>query len=171
MNAATVLTDAFGRIHEAAHQAVQGLSSSQLALRLDADANPVSWLAWHLARVQDDHVAAAAGIEQVWTTGGWWARMAVPVDAADIGYGHDRAQVAAVADAVSDAALLLGYLDATHEATLGVVAGLSDDDLDRIVDERWDPPVTMGVRLVSVVADNLQHAGQAAYLRGLLMRR
>jgi hypothetical protein len=40
-------------------------------------------------------------------------------------------------------------------------------DLDRVVDKRWDPPVTLGVRLVSVVDDDAQHVGQAAYVRGL----
>jgi hypothetical protein len=67
--------------------------------------------------------------------------------------------------------LLRGYFDATFEAAMAVVGKVSDDDLDRIVDERWDPPVTLAVRLVSVVDDCLQHAGQAAYARGILSRR
>jgi hypothetical protein len=37
-----------------------------------------------------------------------------------------------------------------------------------VVDASWDPPVTLGVRLVSVISDDLQHAGQAAYLRGMI---
>ncbi len=55
-----------------------------------------------------------------------------------------------------------------HARTAEFVAGLSAADLDRVVDESWDPPVTLGVRLVSVVDDDAQHAGQAAYVRGLL---
>ena len=55
-----------------------------------------------------------------------------------------------------------------HEATVAYLATVTPEDLDRIVDERWDPPVTLGVRLVSVVSDDLQHAGQAAYVRGLV---
>ena len=55
-----------------------------------------------------------------------------------------------------------------HARTVAHLAGLSEADLDRVVDERWDPPVTLGVRLVSVISDDLQHAGQAAYLRGLV---
>ena len=54
---------------------------------------------------------------------------------------------------------------------MAYLATLDDDDLDRVVDTRWDPPVTVGVRLVSVIADDLQHVGQAAYVRGLLHRR
>ena len=45
-----------------------------------------------------------------------------------------------------------------------MLEGLAPDDLDRVVDRRWDPPVTLGVRLVSIADDSLQHAGQAAYV-------
>ena len=55
--------------------------------------------------------------------------------------------------------------------TAAYVATLSPADLDRVVDERLDPPVTLGARLVSVVDEVNQHVGQAVYLRGLLGRR
>ncbi len=58
-----------------------------------------------------------------------------------------------------------------HAQTIRFVEGITDADLDRVVDESWDPPVTLGVRLVSVVNDNTQHAGQAAFVRGLVLRR
>jgi hypothetical protein len=67
--------------------------------------------------------------------------------------------------------LLLGYYNAVHDATLAYLSTVTAADLDRVVDTRWDPPVTLGVRLVSVVADDLQHAGQAEYIRGLVERR
>ena len=54
------------------------------------------------------------------------------------------------------------------QATVAYLATVAPEDLDRVVDERWDPPVTLGVRLVSVLSDDLQHAGQAAYARGLI---
>jgi hypothetical protein len=69
---------------------------------------------------------------------------------------------------VDSADLLLDYATAVHTRTAEFVRDLTDDDLDRIVDERWDPPVTLGVRLVSVLDDDLQHVGQAAYVRGAL---
>ncbi len=68
----------------------------------------------------------------------------------------------------ASADLLADYLGAVHGRTVEYVAGLTEADLDSVVDERWDPPVTLGVRLVSVVGDDLQHLGQAAYVRGLL---
>ena len=58
-----------------------------------------------------------------------------------------------------------------HAQTVAQLAGLEPRDLDRIVDKSWDPPVSLGVRLVNVTAEDLQHAGQAAYIRGMLSRR
>ncbi len=168
MTSAELLADSFGRIREAVHGAVDGLTPDELSVRLEGRANSIAWLVWHLARIQDDHVAAAAGTEQVWTSAGWVERFALPFDASDTGYGHGTAEVEAV---TGDAGMLLAYLDAVHEATLSFVGSLTDADLGRVVDERFDPPVTLGVRLVSVIADDLQHAGQAAYARGLIERR
>jgi uncharacterized damage-inducible protein DinB len=164
MTSADLLADAFGRIHEAVHEAVDGLSPGQLATRPGGGANSIAWLIWHLTRIQDDHVAAAAGTEQAWTAGGWAARFGLPLGPADTGYGHGDDQVAAV---LAPGELLTGYHDAVFEQTTRYVRGLADADLDRIVDKRWDRPVTLGVRLVSVISDDLQHAGQAAYVRGL----
>jgi uncharacterized damage-inducible protein DinB len=169
MNHAELLADAFGRVKENVHAAVDGLSPDELGERLDPGGNSVAWLIWHLTRVQDDHVAEVAGRDQLWESDGWRERFDLPLPAAATGYGHSSSQVDKVR--VKDASLLTGYYDAVHDATLGYVAGLSESDLDRVVDERWDPPVTLGVRLVSVIDDDIQHAGQAAFLRGMLLRR
>ncbi|MER5888846.1 DUF664 domain-containing protein [Streptomyces sp. NPDC001941] len=168
MDIAELLTDAFGRVREEAGAAVEGLTPGQLAHRPDESANSIGWLVWHLTRVQDDHVADAAGLEQVWTAQGWYDRFGLQLEPGETGYGHGAAQVAAVRDVTAEQ--LLGYLDAVHEQTLSFVRTLDDAALDRVVDEDWTPHVTLGVRLVSVVSDDLQHAGQAAYARGLLPR-
>ncbi|MFY9933224.1 MAG: DUF664 domain-containing protein [Streptosporangiaceae bacterium] len=165
MTSAELLTDAFGRISETVHEAVHGLTESQLAERLDQDANSIAWLLWHLTRVEDDHVAGAFGVPQVWDEYG--KRFELPFGDSSTGYGHTSAQVAQV---TASADLLTGYQDAVHEQAVRLVSGISDADLDRVVDEAWDPPVTMGVRLVSVISDCLQHAGQAAFVRGILLR-
>ncbi|MFD0520959.1 mycothiol transferase [Paractinoplanes durhamensis] len=126
----------------------------------------MGWLVWHLTRVQDDHVADLIGTEQIYLTGEWAPRFGAPADPSDIGYGHSAAQVAALAPESAQA--LEDYYRAVHERTGEFIAGLTEDDLDRVVDKAWDPPVTLGVRLISVVNDDAQHAGQAAYVRGLL---
>ena len=166
MRSRDVLTYAYSQIAETLEGTVEGLEPDDLARRVQPGANPIGWLAWHLLRVQDDHVADVAGTEQVWTADGWAGRFGLPVDDAATGYGMSDAEVDAVR--VPSADLLLGYSRAVHARTAEFLRGLSDEDLDRVVDTRWDPPVTLGVRLVSVLSDDFQHLGQAAYLRGLL---
>jgi hypothetical protein len=163
MTSAELLTDAFGRIREVVHSAISGLSVEQLTFRPTADANSIGWLVWHLTRIQDDHIADAADLTQVWDSG-WADRLGLPFDRHATGYAQTTTEVAAVR---APADLLAGYHDAVHDQTIEYVSRLGDGDLPRIVDERWDPPVSLGVRLISVVSDDLQHAGQAAYVRGL----
>jgi hypothetical protein len=167
MSVAELLVDGFGRIREVVHEVLDGLSIDDLTFRADEQANSIGWLVWHLTRVQDDHVAAAAGVEQVWPEG-WQQRAELPFPPAEIGYGQDPALVPEVR---LPAEFLAGYHDATYTQTISFVQGLRDADLTRIVDRAWNPPVTLSVRLVSVLSDDLQHAGQAAFLRGLIERR
>lgn len=162
---ADLLTDAFGRVQEAVHGALDGLTDEQLVARIAPDANTIAWLAWHLTRIQDDHVADVAGTEQRYTAQGWNTKFALPFDDDATGYGFTTADVGEVR---ASATLLKDYYDAVHANTVAYIATLGDADLDRIVDTSWDPPVTLAVRLVSVVEDDLQHAGQAAYARGIL---
>jgi len=168
MNVADLLVEGYGRVQGTVHAAVDGLTAEQLGTRPDGEANSIAWLVWHLTRVQDDHVADVAGTEQVWTGEDWLSRFGLPFPAGDTGYGHRPADVAAVR--VDEPDLLTGYYDAVHEQTVRFVTGLDAGALDRIVDEAWDPPVSLGVRLISVLDDDIQHAGQAMYLRGLLER-
>jgi hypothetical protein len=168
MTSAELLVDAFGRIRQVVHRVVDGLTPEQLADRVDPEANSIAWLVWHLTRIQDDHLADAGQFQQVWTSQGWVERFGLPFHPRDTGYGHRADQVAAVR--VESGELLVGYHDAVYQQTTRYVARLSDADLDRIVDRSWDPPVSLGVRLVSVIADDLQHAGQAAFVRGILQR-
>lgn len=163
-----LLVDAFGRIRATVADAVEGLSTEELAFRVDDSANSIAWLVWHLTRIQDDHIADAAGLEQVWTGQGWARRFGLPLAETDTGYGHTSADVASVS---ASAEQLTGYHDAVHAQTVAYLAGLDGDALARVVDTSWDPPVTLAVRLVSVVSDDLQHAGQAAFVRGVLSRR
>jgi uncharacterized damage-inducible protein DinB len=165
MTPAELLIDAFARINDTAVAAVDGLTDVQLAARPAPEANSVAWLVWHLARVQDDHVAEVAGTEQVWTAQDFVTRFDLPFDSGATGYGMTSEEVGHV---LVGAELLADYVRAVNEATVAYLSTVTPEDLDRVVDERWDPPVTLGVRLVSVLSDDLQHAGQAAYLRGLV---
>lgn len=168
MDVADLLQDGFARLPALVGGAVEGLDAAALRWRPAPDANPIGWLVWHLTRVQDDHVAEVAGTTQVWTAGGWAARFGLPDGVRDTGYGHDATQVATVIP--EGPAVLVDHLEAVTERTVAFVSTLRPEDLDRVVDSGWDPPVTLGVRLVSVLGECHQHAGQAAYVRGLFDR-
>ncbi len=168
MNVSELLADALGRVREQMPDVVAGLGDDDLAWRPDPEANSIAWLVWHLTRIEDDHVSAVAGHEQAYTAEGWAERFDLPFDDHAHGYGmspEDVGEVRASGD------LLAGYHEAVAARTAAYVATLGPHDLDRVVDEGWDPPVTLGVRLVSVVNEVNAHLGQAQYVRGLLERR
>ena len=167
MDVRGVLTEAFGRVTELYDDVADGLDEDAMAHRPGGTGNPIGWLLWHLARVQDDHVAALADQPQVWEQ--WQERFGLPNGTDDIGYGHTSEQVDAVR--ITDPELLTGYHREVTLATARYLGTVDERELEREVDQRWDPPVTAGVRLISIVGDCLQHLGQAAYVKGLLASR
>jgi len=169
MDVAELLADLFGRVDDEVHGAVAGLGAEQLVTAPEPGANTIGWLVWHLTRVEDSHVAEIVEQDQLWTSGSWAASFGLEPDPDNSGYGHSAADVLTVRPESAEA--LEAYYRAVRARTSAYLATLTPLDLDRVVDERWDPPVTLGVRLVSIADDQIQHAGQAAYARGLLERR
>jgi len=163
-----VLNESFGRLPDLVDKAVRGLTPEQLRQAPADGANTIAWLVWHLTRVQDSHIAELLDTEQIYIAGHWAKKFGLKADPSDTGYGYSAAQVAAVAP--ESWQLLTDYYSAVHARTVAYLDDLTGDDLDQVVDEAWDPPVTLGVRLVSVYNDDTQHAGQAAYVRGLIDR-
>jgi hypothetical protein len=159
-----LLSEAFGRIRGVVHSALREATIERLTFRVDPEANSMAWLIWHLTRVQDDHVADLADTEQVWTAGGWFDRFGLPFDREATGYGQSADEVGQVR---AEAELLGEYYDAVHIRTIDFIHTLTEADLARVVDTSWDPPVTLAVRLVSILSDDLQHAEQASYAHGL----
>ena len=163
-----LLQDAFSRVAQSLPRLLEGLTPQQVLWQPDPAANSVGWLAWHLTRVQDDHIAGIADSEQLWAAQDWSERFGLPYPTRDIGFGQSAADVAAFD--VGNSALLADYHLAVQARTSQVVADLTAPDLRKVVDTRWDPPVTAAVRLVSVINDTTQHLGQIGYLRGLIQR-
>jgi hypothetical protein len=168
MDVAATYLELFGRVPPLARAAVEGLDADALITAPGSGANTIGWLVWHLTRVHDHHMSEILDAPQVWTTGSWASRFGLQPDPRNTGYGHTPDEVLAVRPDGPDA--LLDYLETVDARTRGFLATLTSPDLDRVVDRRWDPPVTLGVRLVSIADDALQHVGQAAYVRGLLSR-
>lgn len=168
MTPSELLVDAFDRLPPLARDAVAGLDEDALAWRPDPAANTVAWLLWHTARGQDVQVADLAASEQVWTADGWHERFGLPFGAAEMGYGQDPSDVGKVR---APGELLVAYLEAVTLRTRGYLEDLDAESYHDVVDDAWDPPVTAGARLVSILEDCVQHVGQAAYVRGLYDRR
>jgi uncharacterized damage-inducible protein DinB len=161
-----ILLDLFGRITFHVEETLAGLDVDALVRTVAPGTNPIGWLVWHLTRVQDHHMAEILDEPQIWVSGAWAGRFGLAEGPDNTGYGHGPAEVAGVRPESVDA--LLEYYRAVAERTNRFLERVDGAELDRIVDRRWDPPVTLGVRLVSIADDDIQHAGQAAYLRGLL---
>ncbi len=163
-----LLRDSFTRLIEHVDEITAGLSDNRADYRPGPNANSIAWLLWHSARVQDVQVADVAGVEPVWTRDGWVERFGLDLPRDDTGYGHSPEDVAKVR---APAEMLGGYYHAVHKLTLEYVASIDGDELARVVDEHWDPPVTASARLVSSIDDCAQHLGQAAYVLGIAQRR
>ena len=166
MTSNDLLVDAFSRVHGVVHQAADNLTPDELAFRVNGNTNSIAWLIWHLSRVTDDHLSDAASKEQVWTGSGWVKKFGLPFPADATGYGFGGDDVAALK--VKSGEILIGYFDEVIEEATRYVKHLKEDDYARVVDSSWNPPVTLAVRLVSVVSDDLQHAGQAMFIRGIV---
>jgi Protein of unknown function (DUF664) len=162
-----LLLDTLSRVRENVHAVLASTPHSQLAKPPAPGTNTIAWLVWHLTRVLDEQVAEVFGYPAAWEAGGWRERLALPVPPDAHGYGMTFDEVLQVR---ASAAHLRGYFDAAAAAADEALRGVTDADLDRVVDESWDPPVTMAVRLVSVLDDCVQHVGQAAYASGILSR-
>ena len=167
MDAPEFVADAFERVKALLEKSLLGLTPEQLCLQPSPDTNPIGWLCWHLTRVQDDHVSNLAGREQAWTSKGWHLKFDLPKDPSDYGTGDSIERVRGFK--APDVQTLLAYYNDVHRRTQEYLAGLTPKGMDVPVnDDRWQPPPSVGVRLVSVVGDNTQHAGQIAYLRGYI---
>ena len=167
MEGATLITDALGRVNRLLHRAMEGVPADTLNKQPTSDTNSMAWLAWHLCRVQDHHISDLLDKPQLWVADGWHAKFGMAKDATETGTGHTLAQVAALK--VPSADLSLGYADAVYARSKQYLATLTPADLDREINEpQYNPLPTIGVRLVSIVSDNTQHAGQVMYVRGML---
>lgn len=159
-----ILRDAFTRLIEHVENLTDGLTDETAFFRPTSTSNSIAWLVWHSARQQDVQISDIAGTEQIWLRDGWVDRFGLDLPREDTGYGHGPDEVGRVR---VPADLLAGYAHAVHKATLEYIASVTPEELSRIVDQRWDPPVTASVRLVSIIDDAAQHLGQAAYIRGI----
>ena len=167
MDGAEIVADALGRINRVLHRAMDGIPAGVLNRQPTPESNSMAWLAWHLCRVQDHHISDLLGIPQLWIADGWHEKFGMARDESETGTGHTLEQVAALK--VDSAELSLGYADAVLARSKQYLATVKPEDLDAEINEpQYSPLPIVGVRLVSIISDNTQHAGQVMYARGLV---
>jgi hypothetical protein len=166
MEAKDIVIDALERIRSILHRTLAGLTLDEIQRQPTPDSNSIAWLTWHLTRVQDNGISGLFDQDQAWISQGWHAQFGMAPDPDNEGQGHTPQQVAAFR--APSIQTLLDYHDSVSTRSKSFVGGLAPADFNRELDEpQYQPRPTVGVRLVSILSDNLQHAGQVAYLRGV----
>lgn len=168
MQATEIARDALRRVHDLIPAVLDGLDGDDLLWRPEPEANSMGWLIWHLTRMEDEQLSALGDLQPVWDTAGWYQRFGLPYIKGAHGFNMGPVEVGLFN--TRDTALLNGYAADVWQQTQQLLDSLTAEDLDRVIDRRYTPPVTVGVRLVSVVVETAQHVGQAGYLRGLRER-
>jgi hypothetical protein len=159
MDQQALIADALDRGRGVMRRAIGGVAPGDLGYRPDPHANPLGWLAWHVGRVEDMHVADLMDVDQLWTADGWHERFGMDAAPGEFGTGQTLDEVDAVPLPTADT--LLAYLEAVWSRTDGYVGGLTPNDLDRVLDEpQFTPRPTVGVRLVSLIHHVAHHGGQ-----------
>ncbi|MBW2000569.1 MAG: DinB family protein, partial [Deltaproteobacteria bacterium] len=161
MNWKALIAAVFENMSMVWERVLDGLNEEELNHQSAPDSNSIGWLAWHSARGQDRAVAGLTGEEQIWIKEQWYTRFNRPPDPTDFGLGHTPEDLAAFKS--PDVDTLLGYQRAVFGEAKRCLENLSESDLDRKLDHPVFP--TVGARIIALISDNLQHAGQAGYVR------
>ena len=159
-----VVIKEFDRLSQLLDKAIDGLTEEELNWQPNPDCNNMGWLVWHLSRGQDKAVWEITGEEQLWVKDRWYDKFNRQPDPDNSGFSHSSEDIAGFKS--PDYKTLLGYYHAVQERSKNTFNSLSSNDLDNKIDNPFH--ATTGIRIAAILYDNLQHAGQVAYLRGLL---
>lgn len=164
MKATEVLQDLTGRVRDAVGEIPRGLPTGVVNAHPLGHPNSVVWLLWHSGRELDVQLSGLTANEQVWTSEGYDSSSGVHGAGDSMGFGQSPAQAREVTAA--EVGPVIDYVAAVCDAVDTYLFTVGDADLDAVIDDAWDPPVTRGVRLISILHDAVIHLGQAAYVLG-----
>jgi len=166
MEGAGLVLDALGRVRHMVREAISDLTAEEM---LAPPKPPIAWLTWHIARVQDANFSGLLDRPQLWITDRWHERFHMAPNPRDYGSGHRHTAEQVEAFTVTDKTLLLDYLDAVFAQTKDYLSTVTNEDLNRVLNEpQYSPLPTLSVRFASVINCNTRHAGQIEDLRGLV---
>ena len=149
-------------------KAVDGLSPTELRWQPTLASNPISWIVWHMARVEDRWVNQVLRKDvELWIRDGWHERFGMSEEAH--GYGETENQVRAMPDvAMSDT---LAYFDSVRQSTLAHLEQMTSADLAVIYSHPRRTGLTGAWILGHILVEEGQHLGQVAYIRGMIRGR
>ena len=158
------IEDAFQKEHEFLMDALSGLTPGEQAWRAGPDANSITWILWHMLRVEDMWFQFFIQRKsEIWERDGWNEKFGLPTR--DNGFGHTSEQVAAFP--TLDLAELIGYGDAVRAETLDYLRGVTQEEFERVPREQR-PEMSVAAIFRQVIGEAYQHQGHIAYLKGLL---
>ncbi len=176
------------RMHTRVDRLTDGLTEEQIREPVSPEANPLAWLLWHIARVEDASINLLIGDGPQVFNEAWMRQLGVTRH--DFGPGMTMAEVVALSAEI-DLTALQAYWRAVGERTITVVSALSPAELDEVISperihwavvdehmvegpmgtrlqEFWKD-MTKGYCLVYLPFTHIyEHIGQADLPRGLL---
>ena len=158
------IEDAFQKEHEFLMDVLSGLTPEEQAWRAGPDANSITWILWHMLRVEDMWFQFFIQRKnEIWERDGWNEKFGLPIR--DNGFGHTSEEVAAFP--TLDLAELIGYGDAVRAETLDYLRGVTPEEFERVPREQR-PEMSVAAIFRQVIGEVYQHQGHIAYLKGLL---
>jgi hypothetical protein len=145
--------------------ALDGLPDGKLNEAPNTDCNPIGWLLWHRARVEDAAIARVTGVSQIWVDSGWAGKFGMEASPDNMGFGNPPEDVRSMNFTREN---LVGYAKAVREKTKTALQSLSPEDLDKEIPDLVPGQTIRAGELLgrAILLDNFQHSGQVAYLRG-----
>ncbi len=144
---------------------LDGLPDEKLNEPLGEGCNPIGWLLWHKARVEDTAIACVSGGSQIWGDEGWGEKFKTNPAPDNMGFGQKPDEVKSMKFTREN---LVGYARAVREKTGAALKSLSPQDLDKEIPDMVPGQTIRAGELLgrAILLDNFQHSGQACYLRG-----
>jgi hypothetical protein len=145
---------------------LKGLTKEDINWQPKPDCNSIGWMVWHPIRFQDMQISEFMGEEQLWIKDGWYKKWGRKADPKESGGGMTPEDLTKFKS--PGAATVLAYAKAVVERSQKYFPTLKKADLDKILKGGPHKPYpTVGMMLMIILSDSLQHAGQAGYVRGL----
>lgn len=163
MNTVQFIQITVNGLHQAMVNDVKILKPEQLKWKPAPKANPIGFLFWHYARVEDMMVSNWQKKTSVWEEDKWYEKLGL--DAKVYGTGFQEPDVDKVAVLPLD--IVTAYADKVFRNTMVYIQSLDEDRLD-FAPNPERPNTTIGVMVSNfIIAHGWWHLGEIRYVKGL----